>query len=422
MFPSARGQIEAFADFITASPSSYHAAAEVARQLTEAGFTQLDESRPWQPASGGQFIVRDGAVIAWLVPEQVDQNTGFRVVGSHTDSPALKLKPHPNSSLAGWSQVGMEVYGGPLLNSFLDRDLGLAGRLTTMDGQSHLVRTEALLRVPQLAPHLDRSVNENLHLDRQQHLMPVWAVGNHEADIEQLLCDLAGIDRSDLAFAEVFSYFTEQPGLLGASQEMFAASRMDNLSSVFASLVALKDVELSADIAVLAAFDHEEVGSATRSGACGPILADVLTRIADGHGIHGDGFVAMVARSSCISADAGHAVHPNYPGMHDPQNWPQLNQGPLLKINANQRYATDAVGAALWKRACELAEVPTQDFVSNNAVPCGSTIGPLTATRLGLTTVDVGIALLSMHSARELAGVDDPWYLSRALEAYWGGA
>ena len=411
-----------FSEFIQASPSSYHAAAEIARQLREAEFEELDETRPWHVRSGGQFFVRDGAVIAWQVPASVDHHTGFRVVGSHTDSPGFKLKPNATCTTVGWQQAGMEVYGGGLLNSWLDRELGLAGRLTTVDGRVHLVRTGPLLRIAQLAPHLDRSVNDNLHLDRQAHLMPFFSVSNPDARIEALLAHLAEVDESDIAFSEVFAFPTEAPATFGWEDDFFAAWRMDNLSSVYPSLVALQQAELGPDIAVMACFDHEEVGSGTRSGASGPILETTLKRIATSLGFTGDKYPALLARSSCISADAGHAVHPNYLGMHDPQNRPLVNAGPLLKINANQRYATDAAGAAIWLRACRAADVPTQPFVSNNAVPCGSTIGPLTATRLGLTTVDVGIPLLSMHSARELCGVEDPLYLERALEAYWSGA
>lgn len=418
---SARDHIENFSRFIQASPSSYHAAAEVAAQLEAAGFTRLDEAKPWDRARGGQFIVRDGAVMAWLVPDTVDDSTGFRIVGSHTDSPTFTLKPNATWTAAGWQQAGVEVYGGPLLNSWLDRELGLAGRLTTVDGEVHLVRTGPVLRIPQLAIHLDRGQNDGLKLDRQQHMQPLFAVSEPGLDIEELLCEQVGIDRSDMAFHDVVAYCVQPPAIFGANEQFFASGRMDNLSSVHASLEALKQVELGSDIAVLAAFDHEEVGSASTTGAAGPILEDVLRRIAAGHGITGDRWHAMIARSSCISADAGHAVHPNYVGNHDPHNQPLLNSGPLLKINANQRYATDAVGAALWARACQASEVPSQPFVSNNAIPCGSTIGPITATRLGITTVDVGIPLLSMHSAREMCGVDDPWYLSRALEAYWSG-
>lgn len=418
---AARDHLETFARFIQASPSSYHAAAEVAAQLEAAGFTRLDETRPWEPSHGGQFIVRDGAVIAWLVPDTVDDRTGFRIVGSHTDSPSFKLKPTAAATVAGWQQAGVEIYGGPLINSWLDRDLGLAGRLTTIEGEVHLVRTGPVMRIPQLAIHLDRGANDKLTLDRQVHTRPIYAIGEPELDIETYLCEQVGVERDELAHHDVVVFPTEAPGLLGINEQFFASSRMDNLSSVHASLVALTQVELGSDIAVLAAFDHEEVGSATPSGAAGPILEQVLGRIAAGHGITADRFAAMLARSSCVSADAGHAVHPNYVSSHDPQNHPLLNGGPLLKINANQRYATDAVGSALWLRAGQAAGVATQPFVSNNAVPCGSTIGPLTATRLGITTVDVGIPLLSMHSARELCGVDDPLSLSQALEAYWSG-
>lgn len=417
----ARDHIDGLIDFVKASPSSYHAAAELAAQLEANGFTRLDERRPWGRSHGGQFIVRDGAVVAWLVPDAVDDTTGFRIVGSHTDSPTFKLKPRATATTAGWQQAGMEIYGGPLLNSWLDRELGLAGRISTIDGEVHLVRTGPVMRLPQLAIHLDRSANDSLHLDRQQHTRPIYAVSEPGLDIEEYLCEQAGIERSEMAHHDVVAYVVQEPVRFGVGDRFLAAPRLDNLSSVHASLAALTTVELGSDIAVMVAFDHEEIGSTTASGAAGPILEDVLRRIAAGHEITADRFAAMIARSSCISADAGHAVHPNYVGQHDPQNQPLVNAGPLLKINANQRYATDAVGSSLWMRACAAAEVPTQPFVSNNAVPCGSTIGPITATRLGITTVDVGIPLLSMHSAREMCGVDDPEYLSRALRAYWSG-
>ncbi|MEL4359226.1 MULTISPECIES: M18 family aminopeptidase [unclassified Luteococcus] len=413
--------IGTFADFISASPTSYHAVATMAEQLRGAGFTELDEKQPWDSVGNAQFTIRDGALIAWLVPDALTDTSGFRIVGSHTDSPSFKLKPNPTSNSAGWQQCGMEVYGGPLNNSWLDRELGLAGRLVTIDGTVTLVRTGPIARIPQLAPHLDRTVNDNLHLDRQQHLMPFYSL-DPTLDIEEYLCRVARIDVSELAHHDVLAFPTEAPAVFGPDEEFFASSRMDNLSSVYASLQALLDVAPGDDVVVLAAFDHEEVGSSTRSGACGPFLEDVLVRLASGLGVEGADYRAMLARSSCLSADAGHAVHPNYVHMHDPNNHPQLNAGPLLKINGNQRYATDGSGGALWKRACEQADVPTQAFVGSNAVPCGSTIGPLTATRLGILTVDVGIPLLSMHSARELCGVEDPWFLKRALEAYWAGA
>lgn len=408
--------------FVEASPTSYHAAAELARRLDGAGFQKLEGTESWSSVEGRCYVVRDGAVIAWVTPEKVTDKVGVRIVGSHTDSPSFKLKPNATVTNQGWQQVGMEVYGGGLLNSWLDRDLGLSGRLVTKDGQVRLVRTGPILRISQLAPHLDSTVSDDLTLDRQRHLMPILSVGRPDLDVEDLLCEEAGIKRSDLAFHDVFAHLTQSPAVIGPYGEFLASQRMDNLSSVHSSVAALVDVTPAYDVALMACFDHEEVGSSTRSGACGPFLEDVLVRIADGLGMTGAAYRAMIARSSCVSSDAGHGVHPNYVEKFDPANHPLLNEGPLLKINANQRYATDGVGGALWKRACATAGVPTQEFVSNNSVPCGSTIGPLTATRLGMLTVDVGVPLMSMHSTRELAGVKDLEYITAALAAYWQGA
>ncbi|RZU66001.1 aspartyl aminopeptidase [Microterricola gilva] len=444
--------IEDFARFIQASPSSYHAAAELARRLEEAGFTGLDEGADWSEigaadgaeALGRYFVVRDGAVIAWVQPAASGPTTPFRILGAHTDSPGFKLKPKPTTGAHGWLQAGVEVYGGPLLNSWLDRELELAGRLVTRDGREHLVRTGPFLRIPQLAIHLDRGVNDGLALDKQRHTQPVWGVGDaSQADLLEHLAGIAGVKAADVAGYDILTADTAAPARFGLDGALFASGRMDNLSSVYAALVALIDVAsrgavpesegsaptggrgrgaAASHISVLAAFDHEELGSETRSGACGPFLADVLARIGEGLGASQGQQLQAFAGSWCVSADAGHAVHPNYPERHDPVVRPLAGAGPLLKINANQRYATDAAGAALWVRACAAAEVPFQEFVSNNTVPCGSTIGPLTATRLGIRTVDVGVPLLSMHSARELVHVDDAIALSRAITAFLHGA
>ncbi len=418
---SHREHIQDLAAFIEASPSSYHAASEVAERLTEVGWIEQLEADPWDDSPGGHWVIRDGAIIAWWVPDRLTEQSGFRIVGTHTDSPSLKLKPTPTTGAAGWRQAAMEIYGGPLLNSWLDREFALAGRIVTTAGEQVLVRTPAWLRVPQVAPHLDRSIHEGLKLDRQQHMMPVFGVGTGE-DLLELVAREAGLGASEIAGHDLFAAVTERPAVFGPRDEFFAASRLDNLSSVHAGLVALLSAEESEDVMVLACFDHEEVGSASRSGAGGPFLEEILRRIALSVGFTGDDWHRALARSSCISADAGHAVHPNYAGLNDPNHWPVVNGGPLLKINANQRYTSDAVSGALWRRACDAAGVPTQDFVGNNSVPSGSTIGPISATRLGIVTVDVGIPLLSMHSARELAGVSDPVWLASALTAYFSGA
>lgn len=409
-------------DFIAASPSSFHAAHEAGRRLRAAGFTQLLESAEW-PAHGKHFVIRDGAIIAWVTPENASVTTGFNILGAHTDSPSFKLKPKPTTGRHGWLQAGVEVYGGPLLNSWLDRELQFAGRLVDRNGTESLVATGPLLRFPQLAIHLDRSANDGLKLDKQQHMNPIWGQGDpRDEDLLGLLAERAGVDAATIGGYDIVVADTQPGQVFGANNEFFAAGRMDNLTSVHAGVVALINAAETADnkvIPVLAAFDHEEIGSGSRSGACGPILEDILTRVSDGLGASVSERRRAFANSFCVSADAGHAVHPNYAERHDPANLPVLGGGPLLKINANQRYATDATGAAIWANLCSIAGAPYQEFVSNNDVPCGSTIGPLTATRLGIRTVDVGTPLLSMHSARELCGVDDPFHLSRITETFF---
>ncbi|MGO4248311.1 M18 family aminopeptidase [Paenarthrobacter sp. RAF54_2] len=414
--------------YVSASPSSFHAVHEAARRLNSAGFSSLDELQPWEGGAGNFYVIRDGALIAWVTPQNAGPTTGFNILGAHTDSPSFKLKPKPTTGKFGWLQAGVEVYGGPLLNSWLDRELQLAGRLVLRDGTHHLTATGPLLRFPQLAIHLDRAVNDSgLLLSKQQHMNPIFGLG--EPANEDLLGLLAGriegitVDPADIGGYDVVVADTQAPAVFGAKGEFFASGRLDNLSSTHAGLVALiehaKAGAQDGPIAVLAAFDHEEIGSNSRSGACGPILEDILTRISDGLGASGSQRRQSLAASFCLSADAGHAVHPNYAERHDPVNRPVLNGGPLLKINANQRYATDATGAALWARMCKDANVPYQEYVSNNDLPCGSTIGPLTATRLGIRTVDVGIPLLSMHSARELCGVEDPLRLASVAELFF---
>lgn len=417
----ARAHVDDLAAFVAASPSSFHAAAEVARRLDAAGFTAQAEEDAFVDEPRG-YVVRDGAIVAWRMPPLPDARCGFRIVGAHTDSPTLKLKPWPTASGSGYGQAAVEVYGGPLLNQWLDRELGVAGRLITTSGDQRLVATPAWLRVPQVAPHLDRSVNERLVLDRQDHLKPIFTVGRPDLDLLDLIAAAAGVDAADVAGHDLVCYPTEAPVVFGATGEFLASPRLDNLSSVHAGLTALLAADDGDDIAILACFDHEEVGSASRSGAAGPLLEQILRRLAGVRGVDADGWHRMLARSSCLSADAGHAVHPNYPQLHDPDHRPILGGGPLLKHNANLRYTTDAAGTALWRRVCAAAGVPTQDFVSNNAVPCGSTIGPMTAERLGVLTCDVGIPLLSMHSVRELAGVRDPGWFAGALTAYYAGA
>ena len=398
-----------FIDFIAQSPSAFHASATVAERLQAAGFTRSISLDDGAHAPGGHLIERDGAVVAWWVPEKARPR--FRVVGSHTDSPGLMAKPDPDVVREGFRQAAVEVYGGPILASWFDRDLTFAGRVVTADRTEHLVDTGPVARVPNLAIHLYRG--DMPEIDRQVHTQPILGV---DRPLLELAAKSAGLNAEDIVAHELITADAQRGEVLG---DLLAAGRLDNLTSVWASLEAMLAAKDDAeDILVLAAFNHEEVGSASTAGAGGPLLERVLAKVAAGFGDPAE----IIANSIQVSADAAHAVHPNYPGKHDPTHHPLVNKGPVLKINANQRYASNAATETEWILACRAAGVPHQTFVGNNAVPCGSTIGPISATRLGLPTVDVGVPLLSMHSARELCGVDDMDYFVRALTAFYAAA
>jgi aspartyl aminopeptidase len=411
--------------FLSSSPSPFHAVASAAERLEKVGFRRVAETEAWDAAAGGRYVIRGGALIAWYVPEGAGPETPFRVVGSHTDSPNLRVKPVPDTGSAGWRQIAVEIYGGVPLNTWLDRDLGLSGRLALRDGSVMLVQIdEPLLRVPQLAIHLDRQVNEGLKLDKQRHLTPIWGIGAvNEGSLVEYVAERAGVAADSIVGWDLMTHDVQPPSYLGRDRELLAAPRLDNLLSVHAGTAALAAVaggELPY-IPVLAAFDHEETGSESDTGAQGPLLGNVLDRSVYARGGTPEDRARALAGTVCLSSDMGHAVHPNYTERHEPGHQPMPNGGPILKVNVNNRYATDAVGRAVFAAACEKAGVPWQAFVSNNSMPCGTTIGPITAARLGITTVDCGIAALSMHSARELCGADDPYLLAAALKAFLEG-
>ncbi|MFE0963886.1 M18 family aminopeptidase [Streptomyces fungicidicus] len=424
-----RGHTDDLMSFLAASPTPYHAVANAAERLEKAGFRQVAETDAWDGTTGGKYVLRGGAIVAWYVPEGAAAHTPFRIVGAHTDSPNLRVKPRPDSGAHGWRQVAVEIYGGPLLNSWLDRDLGLAGRLSLRDGSTTLVNVDRpLLRVPQLAIHLDRSVNaDGLKLDKQRHTQPVWGLGDdvRDGDLIAFLEETAGLPSGAVTGWDLMVHSVEPPAYLGRDRELVAGPRMDNLLSVHAGTAALaaaagRGPELSC-IPVLAAFDHEENGSQSDTGADGPLLGGVLERSVFARGGSYEDRARAFAGTVCLSSDTGHAVHPNYAERHDPTHHPRVDGGPLLKVNVNNRYATDGSGRAVFAAACEKAGVPFQSFVSNNAMPCGTTIGPITAARHGIRTVDIGVAILSMHSARELCGAKDPFLLANALVAFLEG-
>jgi aspartyl aminopeptidase len=423
-----RGHTDDLMSFLAASPTPYHAVATAAERLEKAGFRQVAETDAWDGSSGGKYVLRGGAIIAWYVPEGAEPHTPFRIIGAHTDSPNLRVKPLPDTGAHGWRQVAVEIYGGPLLNSWLDRDLGLAGRLSLRDGSTRLVNIDrALLRVPQLAIHLDRSVSsEGLKLDKQRHLQPVWGLGDaREGDLIAFLEEESGLSAGEVTGWDLMTHSIERPSYLGRDNELLAGPRMDNLLSVHAATAALAAVAAAGPglsyIPVLAAFDHEENGSQSDTGADGPLLGSVLERSVFARGGSYEDRARAFAGTVCLSCDTGHAVHPNYAERHDPTHHPRAGGGPILKVNVNNRYATDGSGRSVFAAACEKAGVPFQSFVSNNSMPCGTTIGPITAARHGIKTVDIGVAILSMHSARELCAADDPFLLTNALVAFLEG-
>jgi aspartyl aminopeptidase len=415
--------IDDLVSFLDASPSPWHAAGSAARALVESGFEPISLTSRWDDLPAAGLVVAGASVIAFRRAPSGTGPTPFRIIGAHTDSPCLRVKPRPDTGGLGWRQLGVEVYGGVLLNSWLDRDLGLAGRVVLSDGSvADVVVDDPICRVPQLAIHLDREVNERgLQLDKQQHLTPVWGTGApRDGEFREWLADVLEVASGDIAAWDLCLFDCTPAALIGVDGSLLASGRLDNQVSCWAAVDALRRGAESEVHQVVALFDHEEVGSDSATGAAGPLLEQVLERLSLADGASRGDHLVSLAGSACLSADNAHAVHPNYPERHEPGHRPVVNAGPAIKVNANQRYATSAETSAQFQRACAVAGVPWQTFVSRNSMPCGSTIGPITATRLGISTVDVGVPQLSMHSARELCGASDPLYLAAAAKAWLG--
>ena len=410
--------VEQFRNQLDASPTPRHLVDFVATQLSSAGFTDCTISNSPEGYLSNGFIKRSGSIVAWRRGSKtIDQ---FRIIGAHTDSPCLKIKPHPDETRFGWHTLQVEVYGSPLLNSWLDRDLGIAGHAVLRDGSVKLFCSESpIARISQLAIHLDREINERgLILDKQLHLSAAWATGEKTLDFLRWVATQVDSKRDDIISVDAQFFDSVPAQILGVDQSLLASGRLDNQASCWAAISALIETQSPQDTCVVALFDHEEVGSTSAVGAAGPVLEHTLERVASAGGLSRIDYLQALSQSSCVSADNSHAVHHNYPERHDHAHAPIVNQGPALKLNSNQRYATSSTSAAMFIRACESAKVKHQMFVSKNNMPCGTTIGPITATRLGIDTVDVGIPQLSMHSAREVCGVSDLVAMQKALRSY----
>ena len=423
---SAHTASQALADFIQASPTPFHAAQSLAERLRAAGYQELDERDEWSLDAGGRYFVlrNQSSVIAFSLGRGDMLHQGIRMIGAHTDSPCLRVKPQPELNRHGLWQLGVEVYGGALLAPWFDRDLSLAGRVTCRDagGRLHNLLIDfqrPIAIIPSLAIHLNRDVNNGFAVNAQTDLPPVLAHGiEPNRDLRALLANELSRqypERGPLHVLdyELSFYDTQPPAVLGLDNDFLAAARLDNLLSCHAGLEALLASDGS-QACLLVCTDHEEVGSSSMCGADGPFLEDVLARLLPDESER----IRTIQRSVLVSADNAHAIHPNYADRHDGNHGPQLNAGPVIKINTNQRYATTSETAALFRLLCQQVEVPVQSFVVRSDMGCGSTIGPITSSRLGVRTVDIGAPTFAMHSIRELAGVRDVEYLGKVLTAF----
>ncbi len=423
-------QAQQLLDFIDNSPSPWHAVDSTIAILQQHGFEPLLEKEHWQLTAGKRYYtIRDeSSIIAFVVGTQAPSESGYRIIGAHTDSPGLRIKPNPAQKKGPYLRLGVEVYGGPIIATFADRDLSLAGRVSikTGDGpqafESRLLRiNESIMRLPNLAIHLNRGVNEGgLKFNAQDELPLIFSHANDGVDFKGLVAERLQVDEAAILAWELAVYDTQPGAFFGAHQAFITNSQLDNLASCHAALLALNETldEPTAATQAIAFFDHEEVGSCSAKGADGSFLSDVLNRISatldDGSQSHHQ----AIANSYMLSADMAHAWHPNFTDKHEPEHQPIINGGPVIKINTNQRYTTDAHTEALFVSICEAAQVPYQKFVNRSDLACGSTIGPMSAARTGIRSLDVGNPMWAMHSIRESAGATDHDYMIRAMAGF----
>lgn len=414
--------------FIDNSPTPYHAVTSMTQALQKEGFIQLHEGESWGQLNPDRYYVtrNDASIVAFYLAEGDLATQGLNMVGAHTDSPCLKVKPQPEKVQKTLLQLGVEVYGGALLNPWFDRDLSMAGRVSYQTESQQIKHVlvdfeQAIAVIPSLAIHLDRDVNQSRSVNPQQHLPPILTQldEGETLDFRALLEQQCRTQHSDLNIGKVLDYEiclydTQKAAITGLSGDFISAARLDNLLSCYVGLQSL----LKADgkrSALLVCNDHEEVGSQSSSGAQGNFLQSVLQRLSH----TSENYQRMMDHSMMISADNAHAVHPNYVDRHDAEHGPLLNKGPVIKTNANQRYATSSETSAVFRQLCEINDVPVQDFVVRTDMACGSTIGPITASNIGVRTLDIGVPTFAMHSIRELAGSRDAAMLHTVLTAFF---
>ena len=415
---------QGLAEFLDASPTPFHAVKSMAERLQSAGFSELDEASDWSLSAGAKhYVVRNGSsIIAFVMGSAALSESGLRMVGAHTDSPCLMIKPQPELHKNGYFQLAVEVYGGALLNPWFDRDLSIAGRLVYRNKAQQLVQKlvdfkQPVAMIPSLAIHLDRQANSGRTVNAQTDIPPLLMIDKDgTGDFRTLLAEQFLPAGAEVLDYELCLYDTQPAATVGLNQDFFASARLDNLLSCYVSTEALLQVG-GEHTCLMVCNDHEEVGSVSAVGADGPFLEAVIERIiaADGE----SSLSRLLDRSLMISCDNAHGAHPNFADKHDAAHMPMLNGGPVIKINVKQRYATNSLSASMFRQLCADVDVPVQTFVSRSDMGCGSTIGPVTSSRLGVPTLDVGIPQLAMHSCRELTGFDDPERLTLVLQGFF---
>ncbi len=410
-------------DFLYDSPTAFHAVENVEEQLMKENFVKLNEGDEWKIEKGGKyFTTKNGsALIAFTVGSDNIEEKGFRLIGAHTDSPGFRIKPNAEMvAEKSYLKLNTEVYGGPIVNTWLDRPLAVAGRVTLMSEnplkpEIRLMNiNKPIMIIPNLAIHMNREVNSGVELNKQNHVLPLVGMINEELEKDNFILKLIAselkVEMDKIIDFDLFLYEFEKGCLVGVNEEFISSARLDDLQNIHSGIKALIDCKNTKATNVMVCYDNEEIGSSTKQGADSEMLAIILERIVLALGGNRDKYLRSIAHSFIISADNAHAVHPNYVEKHDPTNRPIINNGPVIKINANQSYTTDSESGAVFEMICKRCEVPYQKFVNRSDVRGGSTIGPINSTHLNMRSVDIGLPQLSMHSVREMAGVKDHTY------------
>mgnify|MGYP000249851281 CR=1 FL=1 len=429
----AKEQVEALLDFIDESPSAFHAVKSIENKLISFDFKALKETDIWNIKPGGRYyIIRDdSSIICFVLGKKLLTETGYRILGAHTDSPGLKIKPNAVKNSDGLLRLGVEIYGGPILATFTDRDLSIAGRISYKTEEGHIASKlvkfdQALLRLPNLAIHMNRKVNEEgLKLHKQNELALILSAAVEEQlsakYLHELLANASGIDADKILSWELNVYDTQKGSFWGDQQQFYADSQLDNLASCHAGIHAmLNESTLDSDTTLVCAlFDHEEIGSESTKGANGCFLPDTLQRIAFASNVNEEDYQRALAKSFMISADMAHAYQPNFPSAYEPEHKVTVNKGPVIKVNANHRYSSESISEAMFIQWCEMSDVPYQTYSHRTDIPCGSTIGPITSAKLGVRSIDVGNPMWAMHSIRESAGVEDHHYMIKVINTFF---